>query len=170
MPTVESPIRIGDTIPAFSLKAQDGIQRDLPSDKPAVLVFFRGQWCPYCRWELTGLQTINRAVSELGGEIIAISPDSAVESEELRQRLSLAFSILSDPDLAVTDAFGLRHLGGRSATGEDKPYPTTFVLDADGVVKMKIENETYRDRPSPKEVLAALRESVAVPIQAEPPH
>jgi len=157
MPTIESPIGAGDKVPAFTLTAQDGTQRSLPLDKPTVLVFFRGQWCPYCRWELTGLQTINRAVSEAGGEIIAVSPDTQVESEELRQRLSLAFTILSDPDLAVTDAYGLRHPGGRAATGEDKPFPTTFIVDAHGVVRDKIENETYRDRPSPKDVLTALK-------------
>jgi peroxiredoxin len=157
---IEASVRVGDTVPSFSLSAQDGISRALPQDKPTLLVFFRGQWCPYCRWELTGLQTINRAVSEAGGEIIAISPDSGEESEELRQRLSLAFPILSDPDLAVTDTFGLRHAGGRSATGEDKPYPTTFVVDARGIVKQIFANETYRDRPSPKDVLAALRQVI----------
>jgi peroxiredoxin len=164
MATVESTFGIGHRIPSFTLMAQDGQMRSLPLEKPTVLVFFRGQWCPYCRWELTGLQTINRGVSDLGGEIIAVSPDTAAESEELRQKLSLAFSILSDPDLDVTDTFGLRHKGGRSATGEDKPFPTTFVVDAQGIVKAKIENDTYRDRPSPKDVLAALKEAVAAPV------
>ena len=157
---IESTIRIGDAIPAFSLTAQDGSTRALPQEKPTLLVFFRGQWCPYCRWELTGLQTINRAVNEAGGEIVAVSPDTNEESEELRGRLSLSFSILSDPDLAVTDTYGLRHAGGRSATGEDKPYPTTFVVDAQGIVRAVFENETYRDRPSPKDVLAALKQVI----------
>jgi len=156
--TVESPIRVGDPIPAFSLTDQTGEMRSLPQDKPTVLVFFRGQWCPYCRWELTGLQTINRATTDLGAEIIAVSPDIGEESEELRKRLSLAYSILSDPDLAVTDTYGLRHVGGRSATGEDKPFPTTFIIDAHGIVLAKFENETYRDRPSPKDVLTALKQ------------
>ena len=164
MPTVESPINIGDHIPASTLKNQDGAERSLPLDKPTVLVFFRGQWCPFCRWELTGLQTINRGVGELGGEIIAISPDTEAESQDLKQRLGLTFAILSDPDLSVTDAYGLRHVSGRAATGQDMPFPTTFVVDADGIVRAKIENETYRDRPSPKDVMAALKEAVSAPV------
>jgi peroxiredoxin len=163
MPTVESFLQVGDQLPSFTLVAQDGTLRSLPLDKPTVLVFFRGQWCPYCRWELAGLQTINRGVSEVGGEIVAVSPDTGAESEDLRQRLGLAFAILSDPDLAITDLFGLRHIGGRSATGEDKPFPTTFIVDAKGVIKTKIENDTYRDRPSPKEVLGALKDAIPIP-------
>jgi peroxiredoxin len=58
--------------------------------------------------------------------------------------------------MAVTDAYKLRHVGGRAATGEDKPYPTTFVVDAGGVVRAKFENETHRVRPEAQAVLVAL--------------
>jgi hypothetical protein len=59
-------------------------------------------------------------------------------------------------------SLGLRHKGGRSATGEDKPFPTTFIVDSQGIVSAKIENDTYRDRPSPKDVLSALKDVVSV--------
>lgn len=157
MPTVESPIKAGDRMPGFALEDQEGAKRELPDGKPLVLVFYRGQWCPFCRWELTGLQTVNRGVSDLGAEIIGVTPDTPAESEDLRQRLSLSFSLLSDPDLKVTDTYGLRHKAGRASTGQDMPFPTTFIVDAQGVVRAKFENETYRDRPSPKDVLEALK-------------
>jgi peroxiredoxin len=131
----------------------------MPLNKPTVLVFFRGKWCPFCRWELAGLKTIVASVTACGGEIIAVSPDRPAENAELCQRLQLPFSILADPNLAVTDAFGLRHTGGRLTTGEDKPFPTTFVLDARGTVAARLENETYRHRPQPQEVLSALKEA-----------
>jgi peroxiredoxin/alkylhydroperoxidase family enzyme len=160
---MESKFSVGDRIPAFELPTHEGSLRRLPSEKPAVLVFFRGQWCPYCRWELSGLQTVNRAIAETGAEIIGVSPDSPEESEELRKRLSLSFTILSDSDLAVTDAFGLRHVGGRASTGQDMPFPTTFLVSPDGTVLAKFENETYRDRPSPKDVLATVQRLLAGP-------
>jgi peroxiredoxin len=157
---VQSSISVGSAIPEFRLVAQDGTPRSLPLGKLTVLVFFRGQWCPYCRWDLAGLQTINRAVTEAGAEIVAVSPDTPAESEDLRQRLGLTFTILSDPELHVTDEFSLRHVGGRAATGQDMPFPTTFILDAGGTVTAILENQTYRDRPSPKDVLAALKQDV----------
>lgn len=160
MPTVESNIKVGDRFPEIELVDQTGSIRRLPQEKPTIAVFYRGQWCPFCRWELTGLQTINRAAGELGAEIIGISPDTPEESSALIERLTLGFSILSDADLAVTDRFGLRHVGGRASTGQDMPFPTTFILDPLGIVRARIENDTYRDRPSPKDVLAALERIV----------
>ena len=109
---METKFGLGESITAFELPSEDGIVKRLPLEKPTVLVFFRGQWCPYCRWELAGLQTVNRAVNEAGGEIVGVSPDTPQESEELRKRLNLSFNILADSDLGVTDAFGLRHVGG----------------------------------------------------------
>jgi peroxiredoxin len=160
---MKSSINVGDRLPSFSLPAQDGSLVALPAGKPTILVFFRGHWCPYCRWELTGLQTINNEVTELGGEVIGVSPDSAVDSDELRGRLHLAFKVLSDDDLAVTDVFGLRHVGGQASTGTDMPFPTTFIVDEAGVVRQKFENETYKDRPSPRDVLAAFKTVLSVP-------
>ena len=157
---MESFIKVGDKIPQFELPAQDGTPHSVPSNRPVVLVFFRGQWCPYCRWELSGLQTINHAVGEAGAKLVGVSPDSPVESEDLRRRLGLTFIILSDADLSVTDSFGLRHVGGRGSTGQDMPFPTTFLVHSDGTVLAKFENETYQDRPAPKDVLAAVKRNM----------
>jgi peroxiredoxin len=155
---MESLIKVGDKIPEFALQAHDGTLHSLPSDKPVVLVLFRGQWCPYCRWELTGLQTIQSSIADLGAVLIGISPDTPAETEELRKRLGLTFTILSDANLSVTDSFGLRHVGGRGSTGQDTPFPTTFLVQSDGTVLTKFENETYQERPSPKDVLAAVKQ------------
>ncbi|MGE0056678.1 MAG: peroxiredoxin family protein [Dehalococcoidia bacterium] len=160
MPTIESSIAVGDRFPEIELIDQSRSLRRLPQDRPTVVVFYRGQWCPFCRWELTGLQTIARAAGELGAEIVGISPDTPEESAALIERLSLSYSILSDADLAITDRFGLRHPGGRASTGQDMPFPTTFIVDPLGIVRARIENDTYRDRPNPKDVLAALEQIV----------
>ena len=84
-----------------------------------------------------------------------------MESKDLIERLGLPhIQILSDPELAVTDTYGLRHVAGRASTSEDKPYPTTFIVDAKGMIMAKFENETYRERPDPERVLEAVRLAV----------
>ncbi len=69
--------------------------------------------------------------------------------------------MLSDPDLAVTDAFGLRNQGFHSAPpGDDTeglPVPTSLLIDGDGKVLWVDQSENYQRRSGPEVVLAALQ-------------
>jgi peroxiredoxin len=93
-------------------------------------------------------------VREVGAEIIAVSPNSPEQNVELAQKLDLSYRILSDPDMSVTDRYGIRHVG--AAGGADLPYPTTFVIDASGTLRQTFVNETYRQRPDAADVLEAI--------------
>ena len=69
--------------------------------------------------------------------------------------------MLSDPDLEVTDAFGLRNTGYHSAPpGDDTealPVPTSLLVDRQGKVLWVDKSENYQRRSGPEVVLAALR-------------
>lgn len=70
--------------------------------------------------------------------------------------------MLSDRNLAVTDAFGLRNQGMHSGpTGEEAaealPVPTTMLVDAEGKVLWIEHAENYQKRSGPEVVLAALK-------------
>ena len=69
--------------------------------------------------------------------------------------------MLSDPDLVVTDAFGLRNLAFHtSPPGEDTealPVPTTLLVDTDGKVLWIDMSEDYQRRSDPQVVLEAMR-------------
>jgi hypothetical protein len=67
--------------------------------------------------------------------------------------------MLADPDLAVTDRYGLRNQKIQSGPpGRPQPVPTSILADADGVVRWIDQSETYQRRSDPDYVLAALRE------------
>ena len=73
-----SPILIGETLPNASFQNAEGkfVQlKALLEEKPTVLVFYRGGWCPYCNVQLSGLVEIEEDILELGYQIVAISPD-----------------------------------------------------------------------------------------------
>ena len=73
-----SPILIGETLPNANFQNVEGeyVQlKALLEEKPTVLVFYRGGWCPYCNVQLSGLVEIEEDVLELGYQIVAISPD-----------------------------------------------------------------------------------------------
>jgi len=93
-------------------------------------------------------------VRAAGGDIVAVSPDPPDQNEQLRAKLGVSFRILSDVGMAVTDMYGVRHLG--AAGPRDLPYPTTFIVDAGGLVVQRFDNETYRVRPDPRLVVEAL--------------
>lgn len=76
-------------------------------------------------------------------------------------------TMLSDRDLGVTDAFGLRNQGAHSGpVGEDQaealPVPTTLLVSADGVVLWMDQSENYQNRSGPEVVLAAMQQYLDV--------
>ena len=73
----------------------------------------------------------------------------------------LSAVMLSDPDLVVTGAFGLRNQGFHSAMPQEDaealPVPTSLLIDRDGKVLWMDQSENYHRRSGPDRVLAALR-------------
>jgi peroxiredoxin len=89
-----------------------------------------------------------------GARVVAVVVDPPDRNAQVVRELGLDFPVLSDPDLAVIDRFGLRHAGG--IPGADIARPATFVLDRDGVVRWRDLTENYRIRPRPDDVLRVI--------------
>jgi peroxiredoxin len=89
-----------------------------------------------------------------GARVVAVVVDPVAQNAAVTRKLGLGFPILSDPDLAMIDAYGLRHANG--IPGSDIARPATFVLDANGVVRWRDLTENYRVRPRPEDVLRAV--------------
>lgn len=104
--------------------------------------------------ELQGLQS---RIEEFHGrqvDVVAVSPDPVQQNAQVVEWLGLEFPVLSDAELAATDAFGLRHADA-SPYGGDVPRPATYIL-ADGVVRWRDLTDNWRIRPRPDDLLAAL--------------
>lgn len=89
--------------------------------------------------------------------VAAISVDSPEDSQQLRERLSLEFPLLTDATLATIRAYGLEHVG------KDMSIPATFVIDQAGVVRYRYAGEHPADRPALAAVLAALETASTPP-------
>ncbi len=95
-----------------------------------------------------------------GLQIVTISADTPEEIRDGRGAHGLKARMLSDRDLAVTDAFGLRNQGIHSGPpfgAEALPVPTSLLIDGDGKVLWMDQSEDYQQRSGPDSVLAALR-------------
>jgi len=90
-----------------------------------------------------------------GGEVVAVVVDPVATNAELARDAELAFPILSDADLHVIDAYGLRHRGA-GPDGSDVSHSATVLIDAAGVVRWTFVTRNVRVRPTPQDVRAAL--------------
>ena len=94
--------------------------------------------------------------------LYAVSIDKPEESREFEKKIAadgrgaIAFSMLSDPDHRVIDAYGLRDPAYTEQKFDGVPYPTVYVIDKGGSVAWVQVNHDYRQRASNQEIRAAL--------------
>jgi peroxiredoxin len=147
--------------------------RAVAAGRAAVIVFYRGAWCPYCNLTLRSYQEL--LVPELerrGIPLVAISPQKPDGSLTVQETHDLTYAVLSDPGNRIASALGI--LTGPSADvraaqtslGLDitavnadgttgLPMPTVVLLDAEGTISWIDVHPDYTTRTEPDEVLAA---------------
>lgn len=143
---------VGAAVPDLRAQDQHGKEVSLAelARGRAVLVFFRGAWCLFCRAQLSELEEHLEEFTRAGVEVVALSNDSVAENRALSERLGLHFRLLSDPNLTIIDRFGVRH----EREGRQLPIslPATFTF-ADGRILSRHVSENYRLRPHATELL-----------------
>jgi peroxiredoxin len=180
----EHALKAGDLAPRFVLNDPDGEpvgSGELLAQGPLVVSFYRGVWCPYCNMDLQALQEALPAFREAGAQLVAISPQTPVNSRKSVRNNGLDFPILSDPHNDVAAAFGLRFelpdylvelyksLKNDLAAfnGDDSwtlPMPARFVIGRNGVIRYAEVNPDYTRRPEPLDMLPVIRAAaIAVP-------
>ena len=123
----------------LSLRDTDGIAHTLSeftSSGPAVLVYARGAWCPFCLRQLSDYAERYSDFKRAGVEVVAVSPESPRKSRRMRMGLKLPFAVLSDANFQAAGAFGLM--------GHEKPgipTPATLVLDSRSGVRLSTLNQ-----------------------------
>lgn len=91
--------------------------------------------------------------------MVTICTDTPDKIRAGRVKHGLKATMLADPDLVVTDLYGLRNQKVQSGPpGRPQPVPTTILADATGTIRWIDQSETYQHRSDPERVLGALRE------------
>lgn len=169
--------KTGDRLPVTTnLVDQHGGAFDLAAlvaEKPVIVTFYRGGWCPYCNLELRAYQAILTAIHAEGAELIAISPEMPDHSLTTAEKNDLAYTVLSDVGGAFASALGIRFtlsdtvrpfyekaghaLPDRNGDGTwALPMPATFVVDRGGLIIAALIEPDYRKRLDPRAALDAL--------------
>ena len=107
------------------------------------------------------MEELRTEFDQSGVKVITVSVDLPEVIAEKRHLHGLQATMLSDQQLAVTDAFGLRNQGVHSAPDSEPakalPVPATLLIDREGTVLWRDLSEDYQRRSDPSVVLAAMQ-------------
>lgn len=169
-----SPLLVGERIPEAILLNAMGHPVELSkliSEKPTILIFYRGGWCPYCSRQLSGLQEIWEDLQKIGYQLVAISTDKPAKLSESSSEGHLKYTLLSDADLTLSKKFGIAYKSPRryeeilNQTTDFKnvelllPVPSVFVLNRKGTIYFEYINVDITQRLNP-EILKAVSQSL----------
>lgn len=147
---------------------------EVRAGRPAVVVFYRGAWCPYCNIALrTYQETLVGELDARGVALVAISPQKPDGSLSLAEKHDLSYAVVSDPGNQIAARLGIVFsLGEDARAGQvklgldlaavnadgtyDLPLSTTVVVDAAGTIRWIDVHPDYTTRSEPAEIIAAV--------------
>jgi peroxiredoxin len=146
----------GDPFPALSLAVAGGDRLDLPAAVAghyAVVLVYRGSWCPYCNAQLRAFARARDQLDELGIRVVAMSVDDDATTRALVDKQRITFPVGHSVDAtAIHDA-----LGAFVHTEPEYLESTGFVLDPAGRVLVSVYSSNAIGRLVPEDVVGLVR-------------
>ena len=149
-------VEAGKPAPDFELASDGGERVKLSSlrGKPVVLYFYPKDDTPGCTTQACGIRDVYADFRDRGAVVLGVSPDDEASHVKFKEKYSLPFTLLADPEHKVAEEYGVwkeRNLYGKKSMGIER---STFVIDADGNVAKtmrRVKPDTHA-----ADVLAAL--------------
>ncbi|MFL5663486.1 MAG: peroxiredoxin-like family protein [Ktedonobacteraceae bacterium] len=174
----EFALKEDEQAPDFTLPdalGQSVTLSQLLTQGPVIIIFYRGEWCPYCDLELRAYQKALPQFQELGATLVAISPQTPDHSLSTKEKHELAIVVLSDMGNCVAREYGLAFTldeAGRALhaqiganlpayNGDDSwelPVTGTFLVDQSRTVRLASVDPNFFHRLDPSIVIARLKE------------
>jgi len=171
-------LQVGEKAPDFSLlNATNKTIKlyDLLKSNKVILTFYRGTWCPYCNLQLVHYQNSLTEIHALGGELVAISPQTPDASLNIKEKNKLGFEVLSDNGNIVAKKYttifknenapintmtelGFNFDAHYSDDSRELPIPAVFIIEKDGTISFaKSTGGDYRNRVEVSEIINILK-------------
>lgn len=168
-------LTVGSVAPDFTLNDQSGMLFNLNEknkNKTVILIFYRGQWCPYCNKQIKGLQDSMELIVDKGGTVVAVTPEIAENVIKTVEKTKATFPILSDDGLKVMNAYKVSFTvdsgtverykkysiyfdKANGSNGANLPVPAVYIIK-NGKIAWRYFDADYKKRPTVNEILAQL--------------
>ncbi|MCA1752962.1 MAG: peroxiredoxin-like family protein [Cryomorphaceae bacterium] len=141
---------------------------------PVVVVFYRGQWCPFCNKHMSALNDSLNLITERGARLVAVSPEKPEYAKKMIEKLKTDFSLLYDEGYAIASLFDVLFQPDeatielyndklnaelKTAHSDDSqrlPVPATFILDKNGVIVWRQFDTDYKIRANVNDIVKNL--------------
>ena len=164
----------GETAPTFTAKDNSGKTLDLKAllktHKAVVLLFYRGQWCPYCNKQMSHLQDSLSMLTAKGAYVVGVTPETTENISKTVQKTRASFSIIQDDNYQIMKAYKVNYVVDDALYGKLKSYnidleknngnkdhvlpvPATYIIDKSGKITFVHFDKDYTKRPSVQTLL-----------------
>jgi peroxiredoxin len=174
-PTRVHPLSVGARAPMFEGVTADGKVRSFTPNgfqRPTIVIFYRGGWCPYCNMQLSDLRLVEPKLRAQGFEIVFLSTDrpeilySSLKAADIHytllsdSRLEAANALhvayhLDDATIAKQKQYGVDLEATTGTTQHELPVPSVFIIDTTGTIRYVYSNPDYKVRLASDALLAA---------------
>ena len=169
-------LKVNDKAPNFSAKDQNGKTVELNKlikSGSVVIVFYRGEWCPYCNKQLMELEDSLALITSKEASIIAVSPEKQENITKTIQKTKATYSITSDDSMKIMSAYkvafeldeqtnekykkwGINLSDKNGNNGNNLPVPAVYIINKEGKITYRYFDVNYKNRVSVSEILSHL--------------
>ena len=171
--TYPAGLNVNDLAPGFTATDQKGEKINLKKQLKngnVVLIFYRGQWCPYCNKQLKQLEDSIALIKEKGATVLAITPELPENISKTIEKTNASYSILYDEGLKIMNAYkvafkvddktvekykgyGIDFLKVNGSNGANLPVPAVYIVNKKSKIIYRYFDTDYRKRSSIKDIL-----------------
>jgi peroxiredoxin len=170
---------INSKAPDFKATDQYGKEirlKDVLKDSVVVLIFYRGEWCPYCNKQLKKLEDSLQLIKEKGARLIAITPEKPEYVSKTIEKTKASYSLIYDKDMKIMKAYAVSFevddrtvsryknadIDLASANGQKEkvylPVPAVYIISKkEGTIVYRYFDFDYKKRASVQEILNNLK-------------
>jgi len=149
--------------------------KDVLKDSLVVLIFYRGQWCPYCNRQLKKLEDSLQLIKDKGAKLIAVTPEKNEYILKTIEKTKATYSLVYDKEMKIMKAYAVAFevdertisryrnadIDLAAANGQkDKvylPVPAVYIINKERTILYRYFDADYKKQPAVKDILENLR-------------